>query len=55
MLQEANKISYNPEDDLSFLKCTESIFGGSSGIGLEIKNSAILLQMWMLQVAFIIM
>lgn len=44
LLQEANKVSYNPEDDLSFLKNKNLVvFGGTSGIGLEIKNSAILL------------
>ena len=57
LLQEANKISYNPEDDLSFLKNKNLvIFGGSSGIGLEIKIQQFCwAQMWMLQVALIIM
>lgn len=44
LLQEANQISFNINDDLSFLKNKNIvIFGGISGIGLEIKNSAILL------------
>ncbi|MGK3126529.1 SDR family NAD(P)-dependent oxidoreductase [Candidatus Pantoea formicae] len=44
LLQEANKISFTVGDNLEFLRNKNIvIFGGSSGIGLEIKNSAMLL------------
>ncbi|RJT46762.1 bifunctional cytidylyltransferase/SDR family oxidoreductase [Rahnella woolbedingensis] len=44
LLQEANQISFNIDDNLNFLKNKNIvIFGGTSGIGLEIKNSASLL------------
>lgn len=44
LLQEANQIAFSIEDDLNFLKNKNIvIFGGSSGIGLEIKNAALLL------------
>lgn len=43
MLQESNRALLSPDDDLSFLKNKKIIiFGGNSGIGLEIKNCAIL-------------
>lgn len=43
LLQEANKISFTSENDLDFLKDkTLVIFGGNSGIGLEMKNAALL-------------
>lgn len=44
LLQEANKISFSVGDDLEFLRNKNIVvFGGNSGIGLEIRNSAILL------------
>ncbi|MFY9996662.1 MAG: bifunctional cytidylyltransferase/SDR family oxidoreductase [Leclercia sp.] len=44
LLQEVNQISFSVDDDLSFLRNKNIvIFGGTSGIGLEIKNSALLL------------
>jgi len=44
LLQESNGISFSVNEDLSFLRKKKIvIFGGSSGIGLEIKNCAILL------------
>ncbi len=44
LLQETNQISYNVEDDFGFLKNKNIvIFGGTSGIGLEIRNAATLL------------
>ncbi|MBL4078655.1 bifunctional cytidylyltransferase/SDR family oxidoreductase [Escherichia coli] len=44
LLQEANKISFSTGDDLSFIKGKNIvIFGGNSGIGLEIQKEAILL------------
>lgn len=44
LLQEANKISFSVNDDLNFLRNKNLVvFGGNSGIGLEIKNSALLL------------
>lgn len=44
LLQEANQVSFNIGDDLNFLKNKNIvIFGGTSGIGLEIKNAALLL------------
>ncbi|HHH7760319.1 bifunctional cytidylyltransferase/SDR family oxidoreductase [Escherichia sp. 93.1518] len=44
LLQEANKISFNPGDNLDYIKDKNIIiFGGNSGIGLEIKKAAILL------------
>ena len=44
LLQEANKISFNTGDNLDYIKGKNIIiFGGNSGIGLEIKKAAILL------------
>ncbi|HFM2489317.1 TPA: D-ribitol-5-phosphate cytidylyltransferase, partial [Escherichia coli] len=44
LLQEANKISFNTGDNLDYIKDKNIIiFGGNSGIGLEIKKAAILL------------
>lgn len=44
LLQEDNKISFSLNDDLEFIRGKNVvIFGGNSGIGLEIKNSALLL------------
>ncbi|HBK0905359.1 TPA: bifunctional cytidylyltransferase/SDR family oxidoreductase [Escherichia coli] len=44
LLQEANKISFNTGDNLDYIKDKNIIiFGGNSGIGLEIKKTAILL------------
>lgn len=44
LLQEANKISFNTGDNLNYIKGKNIIiFGGNSGIGLEIKKAAILL------------
>ncbi|MEC9691691.1 bifunctional cytidylyltransferase/SDR family oxidoreductase, partial [Escherichia marmotae] len=44
LLQEANKISFNTDDNLDYIKDKNIIiFGGNSGIGLEIKKAAILL------------
>ncbi|AXF60719.1 SDR family NAD(P)-dependent oxidoreductase [Leclercia sp. W6] len=44
LLQEVNQISFSVDDDLSFLRNKNIvIFGGSSGIGLEIKDAALLL------------
>ncbi|EGJ9763960.1 bifunctional cytidylyltransferase/SDR family oxidoreductase [Escherichia coli] len=44
LLQEANKISFNTGDNLDYIKGKNIIiFGGNSGIGLEIKKAAVLL------------
>ena len=44
LLQEANKISFNTGDNLDYIKDKNIIiFGGNSGIGLEIEKAAILL------------
>ncbi|MBB2295122.1 MULTISPECIES: SDR family NAD(P)-dependent oxidoreductase [unclassified Escherichia] len=44
LLQDSNKLSYRNDDDLKFMANKNVvIFGGSSGIGEEIKKAAILL------------
>lgn len=44
LLQEANKIVFTVNDNLGFLRDKNIvIFGGNSGIGLEIKNAAMIL------------